>query len=75
VKLYSVVKVCAGEAIAVAAQNIKTMQTIFHALDFFIPPPFRLRPGTRLAALKCAVSRLEIRSRERSRNFHQKERA
>jgi hypothetical protein len=48
------VRVCAGEAIAAAAQNIKTIQTIFHALDFFIPPPFRLSPDPRLTALRCA---------------------
>jgi hypothetical protein len=42
-KLNSVVKVCAGEAIAVATQTTRMMKANFNTLNFFITAPFPVR--------------------------------
>ena len=44
------VKVCAGDVIAAAAQNTETTQTVFHKLNFPILPP--------LSALSKATAQL-----------------
>lgn|SRR5271166_5292825 len=57
-KLARVVKVCAGEVIAVAAQNTTAMQAIFGELSFPMVPPSQTRRGTNLNSAE--VRRLVI---------------
>jgi hypothetical protein len=47
-KLTSVVKVCAGEATAIAQQNTKRMENIFDRRRVRIVPSFRSRVNTKV---------------------------